>query len=75
MPVFEIRYFKRLCDDSGREHDTCQSLTTVEAPSAHEALRLAEAEVCGVRQLTDWTIFADAIELRATTPLSPVVHG
>ena len=49
MPLFEIRYVKKLCDDSGHEHDTCQSVTMVEAQTAHEALRLAEAEVCGRR--------------------------
>ncbi len=75
MPTFEIRYLKKLCDDSGHEHSTCQCVTTVDAPTAHEALRLAEIEVCSSRQLSDWTIFADAIELRATSPLSPVAHG
>ncbi|HEY0853055.1 MAG TPA: hypothetical protein VGD96_24300 [Bradyrhizobium sp.] len=75
MPLFEIRYVKKLCDDSGHEHDTCQSVTMVEAQTAHEALRLAEAEVCGRRQLSDWTLFADAVELRATSPLSPAAHG
>jgi hypothetical protein len=75
MPTFEIRYIKKLCDDSGHEHDACQSLTTIEAPSAHEALRLAEVEVCGSRQLADWTIFADTVELRATSPLGPAAQG
>ncbi|HKU07877.1 MAG TPA: hypothetical protein VJR30_17540 [Bradyrhizobium sp.] len=75
MPRFEIRYIKKLCDDSGHEHETCQNVTMVDAPSAHEALRLAEVQVCGKRQLADWTIFADAVELRAASPLSPVVHG
>jgi len=73
VPTFEIKYIKKLCDDSGHEHDACQSVTTVEAPTAPEALRLAEAQVCGCRQLSDWTIFADAIELRATSPLRAVV--
>jgi hypothetical protein len=75
MATFEIRYIKKLCDDSGHEHDACQSVTTVEAPTACEALRLAEARVCAEWQLSDWTVFADAIELRATSPLSPVAHG
>lgn len=69
MPTFEIRYIKKLCDDTGHEHDACQSVTTVEAPNAHEALRLVESQVCGSRHLSDWTIFADAVELRATSPL------
>ena len=47
----------------------------MEAPSAHEALRLAEAEVCSCRQLFDWTIFADAIELRVTSPHGRAAHG
>ena len=50
-------------------------MTTVEAPTAHEALRLADAQVCGCRQLSDWTMFADAIELRATSPLGRAAHG
>lgn len=75
MTLFEVRYIKKLCDDSGHEHDTCQSVTRVEASSAHEALRLAEAQVCSSRQLSDWTIFADAVEVRASTPLSPASHG
>lgn len=75
MPFFEIRYIKKLCDDSGHEHDTCQSVALVEAPTAHEALRLAEVQVCGKRQLSDWTIFADAVELRATSAPGPAGHG
>jgi hypothetical protein len=65
MPTFEIKYIKKLCDDSGHEHKACQSVTTAEAPTAHEALRLAEAEVCGCRQLSDWTVFAAARLRRA----------
>lgn len=75
MTLFEVRYIKKLCDDSGHEHDTCQSVTRVEASSAHEALRLAEAQVCSSRQLSDWTIFADAVEVRASTPLGRVSRG
>jgi hypothetical protein len=75
MATFEIRYIKRLCDDSGHEHDTCQSITMVEAPTAHDALRLAEQKACGSRQLADWTLFADAVELRATSPLGSAAHG
>ena len=75
MPIFEIRYIKKLCDDLGHERDTCQSITTVEAPTAHDALRLAEAEVCSSRHLSDWTIFADAIELRALSALSGFSYG
>ena len=74
MAIFEIRYIKKLCDDSGHEHDVCQCMTKVEAPSAYEALRLAEAEVCGSRHLSDWTIFADAVEVRARTPLGAPSH-
>jgi hypothetical protein len=72
MPTFEIRYIKKLCDDTGHEHAACQSIITVTAPNAHEALRLAEAEVCGSRHLSDWTIFADAVELRAASSLRAV---
>jgi hypothetical protein len=73
MPTFEIRYIKKLCDGSGHERDACQTVTMVDAPSAHEALRLAELQACGSRRLADWTIFADAVELRATSPLG--AHG
>jgi hypothetical protein len=75
MPTFEIKYTKKLCDDSGHEHDTCQSVTTVEAPTAHDALRLAEAEACRSRHLSDWTIFADAVELRALSAVIGFPHG
>lgn len=67
MPSFEIRYIKKLCDDTGHEHDACQSIITLVAPSAHEALRLAEAQVCSRRHVSDWTIFADAVELRMSS--------
>jgi hypothetical protein len=75
MPSFEIRYVKTLCDDTGHEHNACQSVVTVEAPNAHEALRLAEAQACGRRHLSDWTIFADAIELRTISSMSGVARG
>ena len=74
MPSFEIRYIKKLCDDTGHEHDACQSIITLEAPSAHEALRLAEAQVCSSRHVSDWTIFADAVELRMSSATAIAPH-
>jgi RecA/RadA recombinase len=70
MPSFEIKYMKKLCDDSGHEHDACQNIVTLQAPNAHEALRLAEAQVCSHRHLANWTIFADAVELRMVSAMT-----
>ena len=65
MPSFEVRFIKTVCDDSGHEHRACQAAFCVDAPSLTEATRQAETDFCRQRQVRDWTIFADAMELRS----------
>jgi hypothetical protein len=69
MPTFDVRFIKRVCDDTGHEHRACQSAFTIEAPSLTEAVRRAEADFCRQKHVHDWTIFADAVEFRASTAL------
>lgn len=69
MPLFEVRFIKTVCDDTGHEHRACQAAFTIEAPSLTDAVRRAEADFCQQRHAHDWTIFADAVEFRAPTAL------
>lgn len=69
MPLFEVRFIKTVCDDTGHEHRACQAALTIEAPSLTDAVRRAEADFCRQRHAHDWTIFADAVEFRAPTAL------
>jgi hypothetical protein len=67
MSSFDVRFIKTVCDDTGHEHRACQAAFRVEAPSLIEAVRGAEADFCRQKHVRDWTIFADAVELRAPT--------
>lgn len=69
MALFEVRFIKTVCDDTGHEHRACQAAFTVEAPSLRDAVGRAEADFCRQRHVHDWTIFADAVEFRAPTAL------
>jgi hypothetical protein len=69
MPTFDVRFIKTVCDDTGHEHRACQSAFTIEAPSLTEAVRRAEADFCRQKHVHDWTIFADAVEFRASGAL------
>ncbi len=64
MVSFQIRFVKNVCGDTGHEHAVCQSEIYVNAITMHEALRMAEAEFCSRKHIHDWTLFADAIEIR-----------
>jgi hypothetical protein len=65
MLSFDVRFIKTVCDDTGHEHRACQALFNVQAPSLSEAVRQAEAIFCRQKQVQDWTIFADAVELKS----------
>lgn len=67
MPLFEVRFIKTVCDDTGHEHRACQSAFTIEASSLTDAVGRAEADFCRQRHVHDWTIFADGVEFRAPT--------
>jgi hypothetical protein len=67
MLSFDVRFIKTVCDDTGHEHRACQAAFNVEAPSLTEAIRQAEAKFCRQKHVHDWTIFADAVELKSPT--------
>jgi hypothetical protein len=69
MPSFDVRFIKTVCDDTGHEHRACQAAFTVDAASLTEAVTRAETDFCSQKRVRDWTIFADAVELRSPTPL------
>lgn len=66
MLSFDVRFIKTVCDDTGHEHRACQAAFSVQAPSLTEVKR-AEADFCRQKHIHDWTIFADAVELKSPT--------
>ena len=72
MRSFDVRFIKTVCDDTGHEHLACQAEFSVQAQSLTEAVRQAEADFCRQKQVRDWTIFADAVELKSSTPAACV---
>lgn len=70
MLSFDVRFIKTVCDDTGHEHRACQAAFSVQAPSLTEAIKHAEADFCRQKHIHDWTIFADAVELRSPTALA-----
>lgn len=67
MFSFDVRFIKTVCDDTGHEHRACQAMFSVQAPSLTEAVRQAEASFCRQKRIHDWTMFADAVELKSPT--------
>jgi hypothetical protein len=67
MYSFDVRFIKTVCDDTGHEHRACQAVFNVRASSLTEAVKLAEADFCRQKHVHDWTIFADAVELKSPT--------
>jgi hypothetical protein len=67
MFSFDVRFIKTVCDDTGHEHRACQAAFNVKAPTLAEAVRQAEADFCRQKHIRDWTIFADAVELKSPT--------
>jgi hypothetical protein len=67
MFSFDVRFIKTVCDDTGHEHRACQAAFNVTAPTLAEAVRQAEADFCRQKRIRDWTIFADAVELKSPT--------
>ena len=72
MPSFDVRFIKVVCDDTGHEHRACQALFKIDAGSLTEAVQRAEADFCRQKQVSDWTIFADAVEFRSPSALEGV---
>jgi hypothetical protein len=70
MPSFDVSFMKMVCDDTGHEHRTCQATISLEAASLTDAARRAEADFCRQKRVHDWTIFADAVEIRSPTALA-----
>ena len=69
MLSFDVRFIKTVCDDTGHEHRACQAAFSVQALSLTEAIKQAEADFCRQKNVHDWTIFADAVELKSPTAL------
>lgn len=67
MLSFDVRFIKNVCDDSGHEHRACQAVFSVQATSLAEAVKQAEVDFCRQKHVHDWTIFADAVELKSPT--------
>ena len=66
MRSFDVRFIKTVCDDTGHEHLACQAAFSVQACSLAEAVKQAEADFCRQKHIRDWTIFADAVELKSS---------
>ena len=65
MFSFDVRFIKTVYDDTGHEHRACQAVFSVKASSLAEAVKEAEASFCRQKHVRDWTIFADAVELKS----------
>lgn len=70
MPSFDVSFIKTLCGDTGHEHRTCQATISLDAASLTDATRRAEADFCRQKHVQDWTIFADAVEIRSPAALA-----
>lgn len=63
MPHYQVSFYKEVTGDTGNEVDAVQAEIEVEARDEAEAMRLAKQKFCGERQIIDWQVNADRIEI------------
>lgn len=70
MLKYLVRFYKRVSDDTGHEHDVLQRQTLICARSEVSALYEAKARFCETLQIADWRLRADTCEILDVTGLA-----
>jgi hypothetical protein len=75
MPVFTIRFLKKVSNDVGSEREICQRVLNVEASDAAKAVIVGQHQFCSLERVPDWTVRADRFELLLTDPASDAISA
>jgi hypothetical protein len=65
MSWFVVRFMKDVLGENGRQCEICQSTVEVDAASEDEAAEAAKQTFCRTQRLSDWSVHADRINVRA----------
>ena len=63
MAHYRVRFLKKVCNDTGHEHRTCQSVIEVDAESSETAVTAAQKTLSSRTEGMDWRFYYDEIEV------------
>lgn len=61
---FTDRFLKNVIGDQGKSCEVCQRTVDVDARDATEAASLAQQQFCEFREIRDWLLHADRIDVQ-----------
>ncbi|RXH07476.1 hypothetical protein [Bradyrhizobium guangzhouense] len=64
MAHFTVRFLKNVISDQGKSREVCQRTVDVDAHDATEAASLAQRQFCELREIADWSLHADRIDVQ-----------
>ena len=64
MARFIVRFLKDLIGDQGKSCEICQHTVDVDARDATEALSLAQQQFCDFREIADWSLHAERVDVQ-----------
>ncbi|MDA9506464.1 hypothetical protein XI09_17860 [Bradyrhizobium sp. CCBAU 11386] len=64
MAHFTVRFLKNVIGDQGKSCEICQRIVDVDARDATEATLLAQQQFCEFREIGDWSLHADRIDVQ-----------
>jgi hypothetical protein len=62
MPVFRVKFLKRVCDATGHETSICQRVFEIHASDQEEAIGYAKTQFTDAEATAQWWLRADRIE-------------
>ena len=65
MSHFVVSFMKHVLGDNGRQIEICQRIVEIDAPSEGTAMELAKQWFCKAERLSDWSLHADRIQVKA----------
>ncbi len=65
MSWFVVRFMKDVLGENGRQCEVCQSVVEVEAANETQAAEIAKQKFCQTQHLSDWSLHADRINVKA----------
>ena len=72
MTCHQIRFTKRVCDDSGHMHQATQAVVEVKhARDTDRAIRAAQHRFARLHRARQWDIYADTFEVRILRERTP----
>ncbi|MET4724520.1 hypothetical protein ABIF63_008626 [Bradyrhizobium japonicum] len=65
MAHFTVRFLKNVIGDRRKSYEFCQRIVNVDARDATEATLLAQKQFCEFREIGDWSLHADRIDVQS----------